>query len=130
MIEVPDASKFPPLTKKEILILDLQDAQGYVKRGWTKGVSARDDKGEDVSPSAPQAVSWCILGACDAACPTNNQATALSRMIREAHNIASVAWMNDVLENKEQAVAVFDKTIEYVRIHLDDNLNRIPVSQT
>lgn len=34
------------------------------ERRWTKGDTARDEIGRDVDYFAPEAVSWCLLGAC------------------------------------------------------------------
>ena len=45
-----------------------REAARLVRGGWTQGASARNVRGQTVSPEAPDACSWCATGALDAAC--------------------------------------------------------------
>ena len=38
-----------------------------VAMGWTRGTAARDASGQKVRSTAPQATSWCVVGAVDRA---------------------------------------------------------------
>jgi len=115
-----------PLTKKEILILDLEDARGYIKRGWNQGCSAVDDKEECVSPDNPKAVSWCILGACDVAGKSSSNSDLMAKLIRLANNRQVISLLNDrELKTQEEAIVVFDKTIEYVKTNINDDLSTL-----
>lgn len=41
----------------------LSQARELVRRGWTQGVVARNDKGGEVGAGDAEAVSWCATGA-------------------------------------------------------------------
>ena len=39
-----------------------------IKKGWTRGAAARDEKSRQTYPRSPLAVSFCMMGAHDRAC--------------------------------------------------------------
>ena len=45
----------------------LDCAAGYVEKGWTQNVNARDEDGMDTDERGPDAVCWCAQGAMHAA---------------------------------------------------------------
>jgi hypothetical protein len=51
-------------TMHEKLLLRAAD---LVAIGWTRGTAARDATGQKVRSTAPQATSWCVVGAVDRA---------------------------------------------------------------
>ena len=46
------------------LVKSLQIARGYLEKGWTQNASARNESGAIIGPHWPQAVCWCLTGAC------------------------------------------------------------------
>lgn len=41
----------------------LQKVRALIQKGWTREVLARNKNGTVVPPTAPDAYSWCLLGA-------------------------------------------------------------------
>ena len=58
-------AKAPYFTTKDWL----RKARGFIERGWTQGVRARDFWGERCEPAAAEATEWCAVGAIHAARP-------------------------------------------------------------
>lgn len=52
-------AEVPVVTAADIL----ERAAAMLRRGWCRGVLARDAHGEAVMPEAPEACAWCMAGA-------------------------------------------------------------------
>jgi len=51
----------------------------FIKKGWSRGFSARDAEGNEVSPVDAKAASWDIEGALRAAYPTDAEQQKAAR---------------------------------------------------
>lgn len=71
--------------------------------GWCTGAFAKDSKGEDISPRSKKATNFCVLGAFEAANPTNSLWTELAD--RNAMLFGgSITHYNDCVATKKQRV--------------------------
>ena len=59
-----------------------------IERGWCRSSRARDAEGKSCDPLAPQAISWCPLGALEMAYGTGTPAfyDAALKLIGTVHN--------------------------------------------
>jgi len=61
---------------------------------WTQGELAEDKKGRPVDPDSPDAVCWCIIGACRKLY-TRNERHPLYNKLRQNIPVASIVQWND-----------------------------------
>lgn len=50
-------------TEQHIVHRVIEEARGLIQKGWTTGVMARDEHGNDVDPMDLLACQWCLIGA-------------------------------------------------------------------
>jgi hypothetical protein len=98
------------MTTKEMLT----EARSLIKKGWTQGSFAKDVNGNEVDPKSSQAVSWCSLGAMEAACycPRDSRLPILDILRRAAGTCVISDWNDHPNTTKEEILAAFDKAIE------------------
>ena len=96
-------------------------ARDYIERGWTQGSSARDVYGESVLANSPRAVTWCAIGAINAAMPgaSIERREVLRNELRDALavgrtvGVTPVSAYNDQFATKKADIlALFDRAIE------------------
>lgn len=85
-------------------------ARSFIKRGWTRGVYARNKYGHEVDIISKSAIKFCALGAIDKA--TNSAVSYKMTMDFMDHIIdCSVSSWNDS-STKKQVLEGFDKAIK------------------
>ena len=95
------------MTTKEILT----EARGFIERGWTQGICARDSDGEPVPAKDPSACEWCVVGAVWAALPEGRIISDYTDLLT-GQAPYDVALFNDNEDTtKEDILKVFDEAI-------------------
>jgi hypothetical protein len=95
----------------------LEHAKGLLRKGWTKGVYARNAAGTRVEVCSKAAVSFCMTGAVmragyDLGGGTIQAELALRRTPQIAvERFGSFAQLNDHADSVEDVIAVFDAAI-------------------
>lgn len=95
----------------------LISARGYVERGWTQDVGARNALGAECDPCDARAASWCTAGAVYAA---GGGVTSLVFLARELMGLGMMEverdslsnWNDDPARTKAEVLALFDRAIE------------------
>jgi len=102
---------------------DLIKARSFVERGWHKGCNALDSNRRSVYPNSPEAVSWCVIGACLATTKRgispesyerfDELMIALDNVLRKENSpYKFLQSFNDNPEvTKEKVLTLFDRTI-------------------
>lgn len=95
-------------------------AQKYVKKGWTKHVSARDKQGNHIHARSKKAVRWCAVGSVWTA-TSAPYSTPAFKFLKEAivasgSRARTVASWNDAkFRTKKQVLVLFNKAIELAK---------------
>ena len=97
----------------------LRKARGFIERGWTQGVRARDFWGDRCEPTAAEAREWCAVGAIHAARPgaTFRQQKQMFNVLQAAlnaqdGNVLSLATYNDARGTRAADIlALYDRAI-------------------
>ena len=91
----------------------LKEARELVAKGWTRGCSARDAKGDFVRPESPDATCWCAYGAVARA--TDDEATGkwaiATRYLGDAVGYHVPAFNDAPGRTQVEVLAVFDAAI-------------------
>ena len=92
---------------------DLIKARSFIERGWTQGTYARNANGQPTLCTGPDAVAWCMGGACKIAVGYNSLFACLPLRVALGSVVKSeVPPYNDAPgRTKEEVLAVFDKAI-------------------
>lgn len=107
---------------KEVLV----KARARVEHGWTRGCHAKNASGNSVSPSARDAVCWCLEGAVIAERSSSftyedfrlamdalaEQIPAVSRVPGSTSGQNVVRYNDVILKSRQEALAWLDKAIE------------------
>ena len=74
-----------------------------IERGWTQDAFARNEYGEQVPSRAPEAVSWCLTGACNYDTAGDNW-DCVAPFLRTATGWNSMVLWNDHPDRTKQEV--------------------------
>lgn len=86
----------------------LKAARALIEKGWTQKWFARDAAGDVCNSSSPNAVCWCVIGACHA---TGIPDDTIAYMAR-TQKIAYLPRWNDAPDRTQaEVLALFDKAI-------------------
>ncbi len=84
----------------------LHQAAALVRRGWCQHALAKTAEGKPTSPRAPDAASWCALGAIQKICGGPEDGGEVRRSLREVLWPMEVSQWNDGLARNAEEVAL------------------------
>ena len=98
------------------VILDLNEGRKRIEKGWTRRTYARDAKSRRVSPEAPGATKWCVVGSCYA----NTRSIAYSRraLYTKFSKDTLTDWNDQKGRTKDQVLKLYDFAIELAEKNL------------
>lgn len=85
----------------------------FIRRGWCRGVYAKDQKGKSCDPISSYAIAWCLYGACDAAFPIDSTMRFELEMAVEAlceRNFSCLPpqWNDEYGQSQREVVAFLE----------------------
>jgi hypothetical protein len=82
----------------------------YIRKGWTRGATARDKHGHYVAILSERAVRWCTLGALNAAYPTSLKLGRATQRLCQVIGTCSIPqWNDDPKRTKKEVLEAFRK---------------------
>lgn len=97
----------------------LEKALSLIERGWTQGTGARDSFGRSVSIDAPDAVTFCAIGALTKVTGANSLRVIHNHRLlleRAGAGTGITNWNDSTKRTKEEVIAVFKKAIELAHL--------------
>lgn len=103
-----------------LVVERLKKVRERLAQGWTQGCYARDKDGKRTQPTWPDAVRWCVLGACysstepglfSGSCDTDAR-DALYQALDDIGQKTGLATWNDLAgRTQEEVLALVDRAI-------------------
>lgn len=81
-----------------------------VPEAWTKGSRARDERGRPILPGSPEAVCWCLYGACERA-SNGEEFPATSAICCELGRSNLGGWNDEPGRTHADVIGLLDQVI-------------------
>lgn len=92
----------------------LRKARGYVERGWTREVGARNTLGMETSSTNRYAIRWCTIGAMERANAGPGEMVSHGRalLLSLIPDISLAGWNDAPGRTQQDVLNLFDRAIE------------------
>jgi hypothetical protein len=98
--------------KKNSVLVVLKKARAFIRKGWCRKDQAKNRLGQPTGPRCDDAISWCAVGAVNAATSTLDDADAAIRAVKAYLGVWSIVEWNDAPGRRKSDVLVaFDRAI-------------------